>query len=77
MNTYYAASSGMAREILHVIFFVSRGAPTDVVKDNIRACLNTIHAMLGLAKDQALIRQGRLLLGEYQEPSSGRLVCMQ
>ena len=55
---------------LHVIFFVTRGAPTDV-KEDVRARVDTIHAMLGLAKDQALIRQEHPLLGEYQAPSAG------
>ena len=70
MNTYYAASRSIAREILHVIFFVSRGAPSDVIDEDIRARVDTIHAMLRLARDQALIRQGHPLLGEYNAPSS-------
>ena len=58
LNTYYAASRSIAREILHVIFFVCRGAPSDVIKEDIQARVYTIHAMFGLAKDQALIWQG-------------------
>ena len=56
LNTYYATSHSIAREILRVIFFVTRGAPTDVIKEDVRARVDTIHAMLGLAKGQALIR---------------------
>ena len=70
LNTYYTASCGIAREILHITFFVPRGAPPNVIKDDIRARVDTIHAMLGLAKDQALIWQVHPLLGEYQAPSS-------
>ena len=46
LNTYYAASRGIAREILHVIFLVPRGSPSDVIKEDIRARVDTIHAML-------------------------------
>ena len=49
---------------------MSRGAPSDVIREDIRARVDTIHAMLGLAKDKALIRQGHPLLGEYSAPSS-------
>ena len=54
-------------------FLRAQGTPSDVVKEDIRARVDTIHAMLGLAKDQpeALIRQGRPLLGEYLAPPSG------
>ena len=72
---YYAASRGIAREILHVIFLVPRGSPSDVIKEDIRARVDTIHTMLGLAKDQALILQGHPLLGEYHVPSSGHPLC--
>ena len=58
MNTYHATSSGMTREILRVVFFVTRAAPNAVIKEGIRARVHTIHTMLGLAKDKALIRQG-------------------
>ena len=70
LNTYYTPSRCIAREILHVVFFVARGAPTDVIKEDILARVDTIHAMLGLAKDQALIRQGHPVPGEYQAPPS-------
>ena len=49
-------------EILHVIFFVPRGSPSDVIKEDIRVRVDTIYTMLGLAKGQALIRQGHPLL---------------
>ena len=65
LNMYYAASSGIAREVLHVIFFVLRGAPSHVIKEDSRARVDTIHAVLGLAKGKALIRQGHPLLGQY------------
>ena len=63
-------SHGTRREILHVAFFVPRGAPSDVIKKGIRACLETIHTLLGLAKNQALILQVRPLLGKYHAPTS-------
>ena len=45
LNAYYDPSHGITREILHVVFFVPRSAPTDVIEDDIRARVNTIHAM--------------------------------
>ena len=68
LSMYYAASLGIAREILHVIFFVPvpRGALSDVIQEDIRERVDIIHAMLGLAKGQVLIRQGHPLLGEYR-----------
>ena len=71
LSTYYGTSRGIAREILHLVFFVPRGAPRDVIKEDVRERIDTIHEMLGLAKDQALIRQGHPLLGEYEVPSAG------
>ena len=72
LNTYYAVSRCITRRILRVVFFVTRGALTNIIKDNIRALVDTIHKMLRLAKDQVLILQGHPLLGEYQVPSSDR-----
>ena len=46
LNTYYSTSRSIARDILHVVFFVTRGAPTDVIKEDVRARVDTIHAML-------------------------------
>ena len=70
LNMYYTTSRGIAREILHVVLFVARGAPTDVIKEDSLARFDTIHTMLRLANDQALILQGHPLLGEYQAPAA-------
>ena len=34
LNTYYSTSRSIARDILHVVFFVTRGAPTDEYDDD-------------------------------------------
>ena len=75
LNTYCAASHGIAWDILHVIFFVPMGAPSDVIKEDIQARVDTIHKMLGVAKDQAFFRQGHPLLREYYVPSSFHPLC--
>ena len=75
LNTYYAVSRCITRRILRVVFFVTRGALTNIIKDNIRALVDTIHKMLRLAKDQVLILQGHPLLGEYQVPSFCHPLC--
>ena len=71
LNTYYATSRCIAREILHVIFFETRGAPSNIIKEDVRARVDTIHEMLGLAKDQALFQRGHPLVAEYQAPTAG------
>jgi hypothetical protein len=71
MNTYYGTLRSIARDILHAIFFQARGAPSDVIKEEVRARVDTIHEMLGLGKDEAVIRKGHPLLGEYPAHTAG------
>jgi hypothetical protein len=65
LATYQSSARGIARDILQVVFFVDRGAPRDVIKEDIRARIDTIHELLGLQEGQACFGPQHPLVAEY------------
>ena len=71
LNTYPAASQLSIRKGDSSCYFLrAQGVLHPMSSRKIFEHINTIHVMLGLAKDRALIWQGHPLLGEYHSPSS-------
>jgi len=63
--TYQTQARSIARDILQLVFFVRRGSPRDIIKQEVRERIDTIHELLGLDEGQACIGPGHPLLGEY------------
>ena len=71
LETYQNQDRKLARETLHIIFFVHRGADNGVIPIYIKVRIDDVHQMLGLATGQALIDASHPLHKEYPDPVGG------
>ena len=71
MDTYSNQARGIAREVLHSIFFVPRGSPAPFIKKEIAARVDAIHNMFKLRAGEALIGSDHPVGREYEWPLAG------
>ena len=71
LETYQYQGRKLARDILHIIFFVCRGADNGLIPNDIKARIDDVHEMLGLEPGKALIDTTHPLHAEYASPIGG------
>ena len=71
LETYQQQARKHARDTLHILFFVPRGADNGAIRKDIATRIDAMHEMLGLVKGQALIDATHPVYGEYPAPVGG------
>jgi len=71
LDTYTHQARGVARDVLHSVFFVARGSPPPFIKKEIAARIDSIHEMLKLKAGEAVIGCEHPVGREYDWPLAG------
>ena len=74
VETYSSQARGIARDVLHAIFFTPRGSPPPFIKQEIAARVDAVHDMFKLKTGEALIDREHPVGKEYDWPVGGSAI---